>query len=206
MAAAAVVAVIGVTGIALASTTRTPTTIDPDLRRGPPSHQRPPSRRRRPSHPAMQTVSFAVTSANIPVTFTVPVDWTLDEEEQTASKVTGIGAVGLHFDEIPNIYADGCQWERLDPPVGPTVDDLVTAWANLPDLAATAAVDVTVDGYAGKQIEFTVPDYNIGECKGADTPSSPFGRTPTASFPPSWRTAPASTTSSGSSTSTAPAS
>ena len=47
----------------------------------------------------------------------------------------------------------------VDPPVGPTVDDLVSAWANLPDFAATAAVDVTVDGYAGKQIEFTVPDY-----------------------------------------------
>ena len=46
----------------------------------------------------------------------------------------------------------------LDPPVGPTVDDLVAAWANLPDFAATAAVDVTVDGYAGKQFEFTVPD------------------------------------------------
>ena len=64
------------------------------------------------------------------------------------------------FDGIANIYADGCQWVLLDPPVGPTVDDLVAAWANLPDFAATAAVDVTVDGYAGKQFEFTVPDYN----------------------------------------------
>ena len=70
------------------------------------------------------------------------------------------------FDDISNIYADGCHWVLVDPPVGPTVDDLVAAWADVPELAATAAVDVTIDGYAGKQIEFTVPDYNPGECRG----------------------------------------
>ena len=69
------------------------------------------------------------------------------------------------FNGIANIYADACQWVLLDPPVGPTVDDLVAAWANLPDFAATAAVDVTVDGYVGKQFEFTVPAYKGGECK-----------------------------------------
>ena len=69
------------------------------------------------------------------------------------------------FDRVSNIYADGCQWVLVDPPVGPTVDDLVAAWANVPNFAATAAVDVTVDGYAGKQIEFTVPDYTASECR-----------------------------------------
>ena len=67
--------------------------------------------------------------------------------------------------EVTNIYADGCQWVLIDPPVGPTVDDLVSAWANVPGLAATAPVDITVDGYAGKQIELTVPDYGETECK-----------------------------------------
>ena len=200
MAAASVVAVIGVTGIALAINN---TSSDDDQTPSPAVATVAPTTT---VAPAMQTVRFAVTGANIPVTFTVPDDWTLDEGNHTAHQGSGIGEVGLKFDEVANIYADGCQWVRLDPPVGPTVDDLAAAWANVPDYAATAAVDVNVDGYAGKQIEFTVPDYNIGECKGADTPSSPFGRTPTASFPPSWRTAPASTTSSGYSTSTAPAS
>ena len=65
---------------------------------------------------------------------------------------------------MTNIYAKGC---LVQPPVGPTVDDLVSALANVPGLNATAAVDVTVDGYAGKQIEFTVPDYyNEHECGG----------------------------------------
>jgi hypothetical protein len=52
----------------------------------------------------------------------------------------------------------------------PTVDDLAQAWANLPQYSATAAVDVTIDGYAGKQVGFTVPDYNVGECAGGDDP------------------------------------
>ena len=108
-------------------------------------------------------MSFPVPSANdIPVTFTAPDDWVVDEGFSAYADNSGFGVV---FDGIANIYADACQWVLLDPPVGPTVDDLVAAWANLPDFATTAAVDVTVDGYAGKQFEFTVPDYNRDECK-----------------------------------------
>ena len=51
-------------------------------------------------------------------------------------------------------------------PVGPTVQDLVSAWANLPGVDATAARDVTIDGFKGMQIEFTVPDYNEEDCNG----------------------------------------
>jgi hypothetical protein len=168
MAAAAVVAVVGVAAIAInsmnsddnpdpapaappmvASTTVAPTTIAPTT----------------------ETVQFAVGAANdIPVTFTAPVDWTV-ADGFSAYKVgaetarPGGAAVGVLFDGITNIYAEGCQWVPADPPVGPTVDDLVQAWANAPELAATAAVDVTVDGYSGKQIEITAPDYNPGECK-----------------------------------------
>ena len=38
----------------------------------------------------------------------------------------------------------------------------------MPGFDATATKDVTVDGYAGKQIEFTVPDYNEDECMRGD--------------------------------------
>ena len=41
----------------------------------------------------------------------------------------------------------------------------VAAWADVPDLAPTAAVDTTVNGYTGKEIELTVPDYASGECR-----------------------------------------
>lgn len=168
MAAAAAVAVVGVAAIAInsmnsddspdrapaapptvASTTVAPTTIAPTT----------------------ETVQFAVGTANdIPVRFTAPVDWIV-ADGFAAYKVgagtarPGGAAVGVLFDGITNVYADGCQWVAVDPPVGPTVDDLVQAWANAPELAATAPVDVTVDGYSGKQIEITAPDYNPSECK-----------------------------------------
>lgn len=160
MAAAAVVAVIGVAAIAINSMnsdddvapspavapTAAPTTVAPT------------------TTVATKTVSFAVSSANdIPVTLTAPENWNVAEGWSAYTE-----GAGVLFDGIANIYADGCQWVLVDPPVGPTVDDLVAAWAEAPDFAATAAVDVTVDGYAGKQIEFTVRDYKKDECRGFD--------------------------------------
>ena len=41
----------------------------------------------------------------------------------------------------------------------------MAAFASVPALNATAATDVTVDGFHRRQIEFTVPDYNEDECK-----------------------------------------
>ena len=127
---------------------------------------------------ATKTVRFVVHNTSIPVTFIAPGDavatppgqlvlspthWTIDDG-WGAHKGDDIGMVGVQFAVISNIYADGCHSEELAPPVGPTVDDLTEAWANLPQYGATAAVDVTVDGYAGKQVGFTVPDYNVGDC------------------------------------------
>ena len=94
------------------------------------------------------------------MTFTAPADWTVAD----GWSAFGEGA-GVLFDSVSNIYAEGCRWVLVDPPVGPTVDDLVGAFANVPDFAATEAVDVTVDGYAGKQFEFTVPNYTSSECR-----------------------------------------
>jgi len=176
--AAAAVVVLVVAGIALAGNTDDDSTPSPTAVATVAPTTTVPTR--------TETVSFAVTPASIPVTFTVPFEWTFDEALATTSKGNGIGEVGLNFHEIPNIYADGCQWTPLDPPVGPTVDDLVAAWANLPEFAATGAVDVTVDGYAGKQIEFTVPDYNIGACKGADYPMFGLWTAPDNAAYPGW--------------------
>jgi hypothetical protein len=71
---------------------------------------------------------------------------------------------GLSFFDVVSIYADGCQWVLMQPPVGPTVDDLVAAFARLPGFGG-AARDVTVDGFTGKLIEYTVPDYDPGDCR-----------------------------------------
>lgn len=71
---------------------------------------------------------------------------------------------GVILDRVGNIFSDPCQWVEVSPPVGPTVDDLAAAFANVPALNATEATDVTVDGFHGQQIEFTVPDYTDDEC------------------------------------------
>lgn len=76
-------------------------------------------------------------------------------------------AAVVQFDSVYNIYSHGCGMTALDPPVGPTVDDLVMAWANVPELGATTPVDITVDGYTGKQIELTLPDFDYASCNAA---------------------------------------
>jgi hypothetical protein len=84
------------------------------------------------------------------------------------SNLTQDGAV-VQFASVANIYSDGCRLDaKPQPPVGPTVDDLVTAWANVLELDASAPVDITVDGYTGKQIELTVPDFDYASCGAFD--------------------------------------
>ena len=114
---------------------------------------------------------------------------------------------GLVFMEVGNTYTDPCQSVALDPPVGPTVDDLASAWADQPALDATAPTDITVDGFHGKQVEFTVPDYATGETR-TTAPTAAISWCWRASTLPATATGPKARTSitdCGSSTSTAPA-
>lgn len=54
-----------------------------------------------------------------------------------------------------NFYVDPCDTNAglWDPPLGPTVDDFVTALANVPGYHTTDPVDVTFLGYSGKYVE-----------------------------------------------------
>jgi hypothetical protein len=112
--------------------------------------------------PGRGTGSFVGSAPKVPVTFTMPAGWEMFDE--WAVLKSGADPVfGLVFMNVGNIYADGCQWVLVDPPPGPTVDDLVSAYAKLPGFGGPAR-DVTVDGFEGKQIQYTVPDYNENEC------------------------------------------
>ena len=108
------------------------------------------------------------------------------------------------LDRVGNIFSDPCQSVEFDPPPGPTIDDLVAAFADVPALNATAATDVTVDGFHGQQIEFTVPDYTDDECLLGGLPcfntQKMLGRVPGSQL----RVAAPATIDCGSSTSTAP--
>ena len=70
---------------------------------------------------------------------------------------------------VDNLYVDPCDAAagRRDPPIGPSVDDLVTALSTQPEFEATAPVDVTVGSFSGKRIELTALDSGA-DCAAAD--------------------------------------
>lgn len=88
-------------------------------------------------------------------------------EEGTACSASGCPGhtshVGLSITTVSNLVSDGCldhMW--ADPPVGPSVDDLAAALADLAPFRVTSPpTDVTVDGYRGKHLEWTVPDLPV---------------------------------------------
>ena len=56
------------------------------------------------------------------------------------------------------LFSDPCADAVVpDIPVGPSVDDFVTALVEHPLLDVTDPVDVTVDGYTGKHLELQAP-------------------------------------------------
>jgi hypothetical protein len=64
---------------------------------------------------------------------------------------------------VTNLVSHGCRdhsW--ADPPVGPSVDDLAGALADLAPFRVTSPPkDVTIYGYRGKHLELTVPDLQV---------------------------------------------
>ena len=75
------------------------------------------------------------------------------------------GHVAVSIGTVANLVGHGCKDRSpADPPVGPTVDDLATALADLAPFRVTSApADVTMYGYRGKHLELTVPDLPVEE-------------------------------------------
>jgi hypothetical protein len=80
-----------------------------------------------------------------------------------AAKFSDEGHVGVSITTVTNLVRHGCRDHSLaDPPVGPSVDDLATALADLAPFRVTSPPkDVTVYGYSGKHLELTVPDLPV---------------------------------------------
>ena len=80
-----------------------------------------------------------------------------------AAKFSDVGHVGVSITTVTNLVTDGCRdhsW--ADPPVGPSVDELAAALADLAPFEVTSPPsDVTVYGYSGKHLEWTVPDLPV---------------------------------------------
>ena len=99
------------------------------------------------------------------VTVTVPDRWYASSALRGGGLVrTENGGIAqLNFSSVDNLVADPCadavpaRGPMLDPPVGPSVDELVAGLRSLPGLQFTEPVDVTLDGWEAKQLELTHP-------------------------------------------------
>lgn len=105
------------------------------------------------------------------------------------AKFAGEGHVAVSITTVRNLVTDGCSdHSHSDPPVGPSVDDLATALADLAPFQMTSPPkEMTVHGYSGRYLELTVPDLPVegsGDdlrftgCTGGDLKSwvAPFDR------------------------------
>jgi len=80
------------------------------------------------------------------------------------------GHVAVTITTVVNLVSHGCRDHgAADPPIGPTVDDLATALADLEPFELTSPpTDVTLDGYTGKHLALRVPDIRFDRCDAGD--------------------------------------
>lgn len=119
---------------------------------------------------ALNAGTYRLTVQGVDATITVPDGWEAGQGFLLGT-VSGDSYIVLWPSdaEVGHVYADPCQWQDgyVDPPVGPTVDDLATALANQPQRGESVPVDVSIDGYQGTMIELSVPeDINFADCDG----------------------------------------
>jgi hypothetical protein len=95
------------------------------------------------------------------VAIDVPEGWTFRSASPAFSWLdSGAGAGIVTLSIVDNVYADPCDQGQglVKPSVGPSVDELAAAIAELPGPEVSTPTDVTVDGYPGKQLTIRAPD------------------------------------------------
>ena len=101
------------------------------------------------------------------ITYTLPAGWTAFSG-WAALKGNGDPPNGMAVAPDTNfatVYKDPCHWQTTAAPVGPTVDNLVAALVAQKRGAIVTPVDVTIDGFRGKQIDLMVPlNVKIAAC------------------------------------------
>jgi hypothetical protein len=85
---------------------------------------------------------------------------------------------------VGNLKADPCRWKAgtLDPPVGPTVEDLSAALVEQAGPIEATSNDATLGGYRGKKVDFSIPsDFDDTSCD-----EGVYSRWEAASEPGDW--------------------
>jgi hypothetical protein len=75
--------------------------------------------------------------------------------QEAATSPDGRGIVVVVVESLPTDPCDHSS-AMLDPPLGPTVDDLAAALTGQPSTDASEPTDVTLDGYSGKYLEYSM--------------------------------------------------
>lgn len=131
-------------------------------------------------------------SQGLGFTITVPDGW-------DAIGSLGVGASdneppdpahGMIFFNVENLYANPLDPDAggMEPPVGPTVQDLVDGLVSHDGWTTTAPQDVTVGGYGGKRLELTLPDdVDFIGCDAFGNSSQPFAIWSEPGAGESWR-------------------
>lgn len=92
-----------------------------------------------------------------PILITVPDGWNSLDGWVLHRGALGEPSVAVMFWDVDEVYGHPCQWSGtlFDP--GPSVEDLTDALVDIPLRNASPPTDVTLDGYAGKYLEWSVP-------------------------------------------------
>jgi hypothetical protein len=108
----------------------------------------------------------------VPITITIPAPgWTGDLpafaflKNENANPPDGAAMFAYTHSEGWLVPADACHWESTMPDTpSATVDELVAALSAQASRDASAPVDISVDGHAGKSITLHVPDPMPADC------------------------------------------
>jgi hypothetical protein len=93
------------------------------------------------------------------ITFTVPAGWS-SFQSWSVLKSGANPPDGMSLNpwrDINTVYGDPCHWKTTKASVGPTVNALVTAFVAQKGAQRVTPIDVTVDGFRGKQVDLMVP-------------------------------------------------
>ena len=119
--------------------------------------------------PLPDVPSFSIVATGPDGWFGYP-SWAMDGPKPVrADAPTG---VGISFFTANGLYRDPCRWDVLgtgladvgDVEVGPTVDDLVAALRANTSYMSSVATPVTIDGYAGQELQLQLPDDPFTSC------------------------------------------
>ena len=94
----------------------------------------------------------------VDVEFTVGEGWSISQPMGGATCCWYINGDrrSISYWPVSNIYPDACDTGTvMDPPIGPTVDDLVNALDAQQNTEMSDPVEVTVGGYSGKRFDMT---------------------------------------------------